>query len=252
MLVNKVSIIIPCYNEKNTIVKLIDIINQKIKINKQVILIDDCSTDGTKEIIKSRLLKKVDKVIFHQKNKGKGACIISSQKFITGDLVIIQDADLEYDPGDLIKIINIFNKSSNIDVVYGSRVLYKKNYTNLTFEKNFRVFANFILTSINNLFNKQNLTDAHTCYKIFSKKIFSRMYLQENRFAFCSEVNTKLSQLNIKIIEVPIKYNGRGYDEDKKIALKDAFDSLKAIIKYKFFDKKFIEKFQISKKILNI
>lgn len=198
-------------------------------------MVDDCSTDGTRELIKSKLLNRVDKVIFHNKNRGKGACIISSQKYICGDLVIIQDADLEYDPYDLTRIINLFSKDSNIDVIYGSRVLNKKNYSNLTFEKKFRVFANFILTSINNLFNKQNLTDAHTCYKIFSKKIFSKLHLYEKRFAICSEINTKLSKLNIKIMEVPIKYKGRGYDENKKIGLKDAFDSLKAIIKYNYF-----------------
>ena len=135
MLIKKVSIIIPCYNEINTISKIIHILHNKIKIKKQIILVDDCSTDGTRELIKSKLLNRVDKVIFHNKNRGKGACIISSQKYICGDLVIIQDADLEYDPYDLTRIINLFSKDSNIDVIYGSRVLNKKNYSNLTFEK---------------------------------------------------------------------------------------------------------------------
>lgn len=155
--------------------------------------------------------------------------------------MIIQDADLEYDPGDLMKIINLFKKNPNIGVVYGSRSLNRSNNINLSFAKKFRVFANAILTFINNIFNRQNLTDAHTCYKVFSKKVFCNIYLQEKRFAFCSEINTKLSNLGIKITEVPIKYRGREYDEDKKIALIDAFDSLKAILKYNFFDKRYIK-----------
>ena len=249
MLIKKVSIIIPCYNEKKTIARIIEILNNKIKIKKQIILIDDCSTDGTRDLIKLKIFNKVDKVIFHKTNQGKGNCIISAQKYISGDLVIVQDADLEYNPVDLIKIINLFKKKLNIEVVYGSRFLNQFNNVDLSFPKKFRVIANFILTFVNNIFNRQNLTDAHTCYKVFSKKIFCNIYLQEKRFAFCSEINTKLSNLGIKIIEVPIRYQGRGYDEDKKIGLIDAFDSLKAIIKYNFFDKKYIHIFNKRTKI---
>jgi glycosyltransferase involved in cell wall biosynthesis len=170
MLIKKVSIIIPCYNEKKTIARIIEILNNKIKIKKQIILIDDCSTDGTRDLIKSKFLNKFDKVIFHKTNQGKGSCIISAQKYISGDLVIIQDADMEYNPVDLIKIINLFKKKLNIEVVYGSRFLNQFNNVDLSFPKKFRVIANFILTFINNIFNRQNLTDAHTCYKVFSKK----------------------------------------------------------------------------------
>jgi dolichol-phosphate mannosyltransferase len=241
MLIKKVSIIIPCYNEKKTISKVIEILNRKIKIKKQIILVDDYSTDGTREIIRSQLNKKVDNIIFHSKNKGKGACIISAQKIISGDLVIIQDADLEYDPNDINKIINLFQKINSIRVIYGSRVLNKSNYNNLLPVQRFRVFANYLLTFLNNIFNSQNLTDAHTCYKVFVREVFCNIYLQEERFAFCSEVNTKLSKLGINIVEIPIAYKGREYNEGKKIKLIDAFDALKAIIKYNFFDKKYIE-----------
>ena len=244
MLIKKVSIIIPCYNEKNTIAKLIKILNKKIKIKKQIILVDDYSNDGTRELIRSKLYKKIDNIIFHSMNKGKGACIISAQKVVSGDLVIIQDADLEYDPNDLNKIINLFKKNNSIKVIYGSRVLNKSNYLNLSFVKKFRFMANNILTCINNIFNSQNLTDAHTCYKVFTKEIFCNIYLQEKRFAFCSEVNTKLSNLEIKIIEVPIKYYGRDYYEGKKIGFKDACDSIKAIINYKYFDRCYLTKFK--------
>jgi len=243
VLIKKVSIIIPCYNEKKTILKVIEILNKKIKIKKQIILVDDYSTDGTREIIKSKLIKKVDNIIFHSKNKGKGACIISAQKIVNGDLVIIQDADLEYDPNDLNKIINLFQKINSIKVIYGSRVLNKSNYNNLLLTQKFRVIANYILTFLNNFINSQSLTDAHTCYKAFIREVFSKIYLQEKRFAFCSEVNTKLSKIGINIVEIPIAYKGRGYYEGKKIKLIDAFDSLKAIIKYNFFDKKYIKLF---------
>ena len=244
MLIKKVSIIIPCYNEKKTILKVIEILNKKIKIKKQIILVDDYSTDGTREIIKSKLIKKVDNIIFHSKNKGKGACIISAQKKVSGDLVIIQDADLEYDPNDLNIIINLFKKKKSIKVIYGSRFLNKSNYLNLSFVKKFRFIANYILTSINNILNSQNLTDAHTCYKVFTKEVFSNIFLQEKRFAFCSEVNTKLSNLGIKILEIPIKYYGRDYNAGKKIGLKDAFASIKAIIDYNYFDRYYLTKFK--------
>ena len=232
------SIIIPCFNEKKTIIRIVDKINKLKKFKKQIILVDDCSTDGTREIIKNHLINKVDKVIFHKKNKGKGSAIISSKNFIKGNLVIIQDADLEYDPNDYNKLINAFKyKSTNI--VYGSRVLgrkkkYKLFLTN-DFKKYFRIFGNYILTKISNLINNQSLTDAHTCYKVFRKDVFLSLDLKEKGFSFCPEVTTKASKIGYKILEVPIKYDGREVNEGKKIRLKDAFSAIYTIIKYKFF-----------------
>ena len=232
-----VSILIPCYNEKHTIEKLIFKVKKQKKIKKQIILVDDGSTDGTSKIIKSKLKSKVDKVIFHKKNLGKGSSIISAQKFIKGDIIIIQDADLEYEPSDYYKLLKPF-KNKLINVVYGSRVLGRKqNINEFSFEKKFRIFGNFVLTKISNLLNRQDLTDVHTCYKLLRKNIFFKLKLEEKDFSFCSEVTTKLSKLNENIIEVPIKYNGRSYIHGKKISFKDAILTIITIFKYKILFK---------------
>lgn len=232
-----VSILIPCYNEKYTIEKLIFKVKKQKKIKKQIILVDDGSTDGTSKIIKSKLKSKVDKVIFHKKNLGKGSSIISAQKFIKGDIIIIQDADLEYEPSDYYKLLKPF-KNKLINVVYGSRVLGRKqNINEFSFEKKFRIFGNFVLTKISNLLNRQDLTDVHTCYKLLRKNIFFKLKLEEKDFSFCSEVTTKLSKLNENIIEVPIKYNGRSYIHGKKISFKDAILTIITIFKYKILFK---------------
>ncbi len=233
------SIIIPCFNEKKTILKVINQIKRLKKIKKQIILVDDGSYDGTRELIKNRLTKKVDKIVFHNLNKGKGAAIISSIKFIKGNLVIIQDADLEYNPKDYYKLIKPFSNKET-KAVYGSRVLGRKKIDNIfslkNFPKNFRIFGNFVLTALSNLINNQSLTDVHTCYKVFRKKTFLKLKIKENGFSFCPEVTTKLAKLTYKIIEVPISYNGREVKDGKKIRFKDALSALLTIIKYKYFN----------------
>ena len=177
-------------------------------------------------------MQNIDKAIFHEKNKGKGAAIKSAVPFIRGS-IIIQDADLEYNPEDLNKLTKeILDGKTNI--AYGSRVLNKKRYGNSSFISNFRVLGNHVLTTLSNLFNNQNLTDAHTCYKVFKKDIFLKLNLRENDFAFCPEVNTKISLLNEKIIELPISYKGRNISEGKKIKFKDALRALLTIIKYRY------------------
>ena len=229
-----ISIIIPCYNEKNTILKILNKVKNQ-KINKQIIVIDDSSTDGTTNILKKNFKKKGFKLISHKKNLGKGAAIKSAKKFIKGDIVIIQDADLEYDPKDYRKLIlPIIKKKTK--VVYGSRVLNKKKYSNRNFSSKFRVFANYILTLISNFINSQKLTDAHTCYKVFDAKLFKKIKLQENDFSFCPEITTKVSNLKEKILEVPIKYKGRSYEKGKKIQFKDGFLALKTLFKYKYLN----------------
>ena len=229
-----ISIIIPCYNEKNTILKILNKVKNQ-KINKQIIVIDDSSTDGTTNILKKNFKKKGFKLISHKKNLGKGAAIKSAKKFIKGNIVIIQDADLEYDPKDYRKLIlPIIKKKTK--VVYGSRVLNKKKYSNRNFSSKFRVFANYILTLISNFINSQKLTDAHTCYKVFDAKLFKKIKLQENDFSFCPEITTKVSNLKEKILEVPIKYKGRSYEKGKKIQFKDGFLALKTLFKHKYLN----------------
>ncbi len=230
------SVIIPVYNEINTIEKVIDDINKKVNfISKEIIIVDDHSTDGTKSIIQNNLHKKVDKVIYHEKNKGKGAAIISAKKEIKGDIVIIQDADLEYDPIDYSVLLDPIIRG-DFEVVYGSRVLGKNRYFSNNFSSLLRVFFNHALTVLSNLINRQNLTDAHTCYKVFKRRVFDRIDLKEKSFSFCPEVTTKVANLGIKIKEVPISYNGRSYNEGKKIKFIDGFIAIRTLLQYKFFN----------------
>jgi len=231
----KLSVIIPCYNEKKTIKKIIDNIFLQ-KINLEIILVDDGSDDGTTNIIKNHIKNNRIKKLFHLKNKGKGAAIKSASKFISGDIVLIQDADLEYNPKDYKKILDKFKKDLNVKVVYGSRALNKENYkVKMTLMRVIRIIGNRLLTLFSNIINSQHLTDAHTCYKSFRASIFKKIILEEDDFSFCAEVNAKLSRMHINIEEVPISYNGRTLSEGKKIKLIDFFLAIKATIKYRFF-----------------
>ena len=229
-----ITVIIPCYNENKTIGKIIDKILSLKNINLQIIVIDDYSTDGTREILKNNISEKVDKVIYHDTNKGKGAAIKSSIKSIKGDVILIQDADLEYDPVDYFNLLKPFN-NKKIKVVYGSRVLGRSSNDKFTLIQKYRILGNYLLTKFSNLINNQTLTDAHTCYKVFDKDTFFKLNVKEDDFAFCPEVTTKLSNLNQKIFEVPISYYGREYEDGKKIRFSDAIKAVKVIIKYKFF-----------------
>jgi dolichol-phosphate mannosyltransferase len=232
------TIIVPVYNEKKTIRSIVSKINQVKNLKKQIIIIDDGSSDGTEIILKKEYLnsKKIDKIIFHKKNKGKGAAIKSAQRFIKGEYVAIQDADLEYNPIDLKKIFNYMNKNK-YDVVYGSRVLRKNKYENAqNFTHFIRIWGNVFLTMVSNLINKQNLTDAHTCYKVFKSSIFKNVRLKEKGFAFCPEVTTKVSKKKYFIKEIPISYNGRTYSDGKKITSFDGLIALYCLIKYRYFD----------------
>jgi dolichol-phosphate mannosyltransferase len=228
------SIIIPCFNEEKTIKKLIKKILKVKNINKQIIIVNDGSSDKSFKIINS-LRSKIDIIINHKNNLGKGSCIKSAKNKIKGNIVLIQDADLEYDPKDYPKLIDPIQKKK-YKIVYGSRVLNKNRFENLdNFTHWVRIFANYILTKINNIINNQNLSDAHTCYKVFDSKIFKKIKLVENDFAFCPEATTKISNLGYKIYEVPISYKGRAYSEGKKITFKDGIKAIFTIIKYKFF-----------------
>jgi dolichol-phosphate mannosyltransferase len=223
------TIIIPVFNEIKTIEILLNKVFQIEEFKKQIIVVDDCSTDGTKNIlIKYYNDKKINTLIFHKKNLGKGAAIKTASTHILGDVVIIQDADLEYSPSDYFKIVNPIFRGEK-EVVYGSRVLGKSEHMNFT--SNFRVLANYFLTCLTNVLYQQKLTDAHTCYKAFKSSLFAKLKLKENDFAFCPEVTALISKMNIIIHEVPINYNGRDYDEGKKISFIDGFKAIYVLLK---------------------
>ena len=228
----KLSIIIPVYNEKYTIQKILKKIYKLKNLKKEIIVVNDASTDGTKEIL-NKNKKKITHLVNHKKNQGKGASIQTAQKLIQGDVVVIQDGDLEYDPRDYFKLLKVIN--DGYKVVYGSRVLGKNRYLLENFSSISRVFYNHMLTIISNILNNQNLTDAHTCYKMFKSDIFLNIKLKEKDFSFCPEVTTKIGLKNIKIKEVPIKYNGRSYDEGKKINFMDGVKAILTLFKYRFF-----------------
>ncbi len=223
------------YNESKTIIKLLPIIEEQKFIKKQIIIVDDFSTDNSLDLVQNYNFKDENIILKHKINKGKGASIKLAQKYVTGDYVIIQDADLEYNPNDYKILLDTIINGSN-DIVYGSRVLTKKRYKN-NFISNYRILGNHLLTLFSNLINKQKLTDAHSCYKLFKADLFKNIKLEHDDFSFCPEITTKISNLKKNIIEVPISYKGRSIKEGKKIRLKDAFLAIYTLIKFKYFIK---------------
>ena len=231
----KLSVIIPCYNEKKTIQaileKVIESLNNYKIVDYEIIIVDDSSDDGTKELLNEIKNKEKTIIFFHETNLGKGAAIQTAIQHITGDITIIQDADLEYDPYDYNKLLLPFFET-NADVVYGSRFLGGGKYTRIHFFWHY--LANKILTFFCNSLINLNLTDMETGYKVFKSSILKSITLREKTFAFEPEITIKLSKKKCKFYEVPITYNGRSYEDGKKIGLKDAFIALKAIILYSF------------------
>jgi len=227
----KVSIIIPCYNEHKTIAQIVNKILSQTKIEKEIIIIDDCSTDGTKEILQKNINSKVDKIIYNEKNFGKGFCIKKGIEISSGQIVLIQDADLEYDPSDYNKILKpIFE--GNADVVYGSRFVGSEEKRVLFY---WHSVGNYLLTTLSNIFSNLNLTDMENCYKAFKSDLIKSINLEEERFGFEPEITAKIAKKKIRIFEVGIKYFGRTYSEGKKITWRDGFSALRCIIKYNLF-----------------
>ena len=224
----KLSIVIPCYNESSTIVKIIEQINQQSSIDKEIILIDDFSNDGTRSIIEKELKNKVDQIFLNEKNYGKGYCIKKGIKKAKGDMILIQDADLEYNPSDYKKLINPIEKNI-ADVVYGSRFIGSAEKRVLYF---WHTLGNKLLTLLSNIFTNLNLTDMEVGYKVFKTEVIKNINLEENRFGFEPEVTAKISKKKLRIYEVGISYFGRKYTDGKKITWKDGFSAIRCIFKY--------------------
>ena len=225
----KLSIIVPCYNEKNNINNIVNSIIKSPIQNKEIIIVDDCSTDGTKEILENQIAEKVSKILYHDKNMGKGAALRTGIKASTGEVLIIQDADLEYDPMEYPNIVLPIFKDE-VDVVYGSRFSYGSNYPD-AYKQN--IMANKLLTFLSNKFTGLNLTDMETCYKAFKREVILDINIEEDRFGFEPEITAKISRMNVRIIEVPISYYPRSIEEGKKIRYKDGLRAIFCILKYR-------------------
>ena len=226
------SIVIPVFNEEKFIREILLKIKKLNNLKKEIILVNDGSTDSTQYVIEKDCKGLYDKFINLDSNFGKGYALRKGFELVVGDIIIVQDADLEYDPQDYLKLIDPIINSGH-DVVYGSRVLDGSTRTRpKTFDTLIRVLANRFLTFLSNVLNNQNLTDAHTCYKVFKTSRLKQIKLAENGFNFCPEITAKFSQLGIKIHEVPISYYGRTHEEGKKISFVDGFRAIYAIILY--------------------
>ena len=227
----KVSVIIPCYNEEKTIEKIISKVKANLVQPYEIIIINDGSTDQTKHILENKLKKDLKKIIHNNKNSGKGFSIKKGIEVASGDIIIIQDADLEYDPIDYEKLIQPISEGL-ADVVYGSRFIGSEKKRVLYF---WHMVGNRFLTLLSNMFTNLNLTDMEVCYKVFKAEILKNVKLKEKRFGFEPEITAKISKLNLKIYEVGIRYYGRTYNEGKKITWKDGFSAIRCIIKYNLF-----------------
>ena len=224
----KLSIVIPCFNEKATILELIDaVLSAPIK-DKQIIIVDDGSTDGTREVLKGIDDQADIDIIYHDTNKGKGAALSTGFAAATGDICIVQDADLEYDPQEFPLVIQPI-LDGKADVVFGSRFQSGRPHRVVYF---WHRIGNGVLTLLSNIFTDLNLTDMETCYKAFKREIIQSISIQEKRFGFEPEVTAKISRRDLRIYEVGISYYGRTYSEGKKIGWKDGVRAIYCILKY--------------------
>ena len=230
----KLSIVIPVYNEAATISKIVDLVRSvDVGLEKEILLVDDCSRDGTREVLEKLGQAGADlKVLFHAVNQGKGAALRTGFGAATGDVVLIQDADLEYDPKEYPRLLQPI-LDGHADVVYGSRFLGGGAHRVVFY---WHYLGNLLLTTLSNMTTNLNLTDMEVCYKVFKREVIQSIPLQENRFGFEVEITAKIAKRKLKIYEVPISYYGRDYSEGKKIGWKDGFSALRCIVKYAFAD----------------
>lgn len=227
-----ISVIIPVFNEKDTIRKVIEDV-RGCGFKTEIIVVDDCSTDGTREVLKGELKGAADKVLFHKKNQGKGMALRHGFQAASGDLVVVQDADMEYDPKDFrILVAPFVEGAGDAEVVYGSRYLRGSNFRVDGF---YHELGNKMLTMLSNIFSNLSLTDMETCYKMFRREVIQTIELKEARFGFEPEITAKVARRRCRIYEVPISYHPRTFEEGKKIGMKDAVRAFYCIVKYNVF-----------------
>jgi glycosyltransferase involved in cell wall biosynthesis len=224
----KLSVVIPCYNEVRTIRHIVDRVRAAPVAEREIIIVDDCSRDGTRDLLRTEIAPLVDKVLYHEVNQGKGAALRTGFRAATGDIVVVQDADLEYDPQDYPRLLQPILEGK-ADVVFGSRFQGGQPHRVVYF---WHMVGNKFLTLLSNMATNINLTDMETCYKVFRREVLQRIEIEENRFGFEPEITAKVARLGVVIFEVGISYYGRTYAEGKKIGWRDGFRALWAIAKY--------------------
>jgi glycosyltransferase involved in cell wall biosynthesis len=224
----KVSVVIPCYNEKATIEKIVEAVRSAAIGSREIIVVDDCSQDGTRAVLEEKISQMVDRIIYHQVNRGKGAALRSGFAAATGDIILVQDADLEYSPEDYPALLEPL-MSDKADAVLGSRFMGGRPHRVLFF---WHMVGNKFLTLLSNMFTNLNLTDMQTGYKAFKAPLIKSIQIEEDRFGVEPEIVAKLAKLGCRIFEVGISYYGRTYEEGKKIGWRDGFRALQAIVKY--------------------